>query len=350
MQHKIKYIQDTFNNANLDVSKINSVYALQQKEDSGLAIKLLSIFGGIFSSIVFVIFIAISGMWTSGVFMEIFGALIVVFSIFLNVKFKNLLLDTFTTATYIVGVIMIVFGMNYLKLPENNSIFIVFIIGIITLIINQTFIFSFIASLMVLGSLLSFIFINDHENSITIYIVFNAIFLLFLSFYEANILRFSKKTNRLLYAVKMAVVISLVFSLSILSVKNFIEIDLFHRYVLSIGIGIIFLFTVYKIVRLLNLNDKNALIFISIISFCIALLSLYAPTIIGALILILIGFYNNSKVIFAIGILSFIAFTGMYYYNLNETLLFKSILLSIVGMVFLGLYVFIIKNKSLEKI
>ena len=350
MQNKLKYIQDTFNGVTLDTTKINSFYEKQNNSESNIAIKLLSVFGGIFSSLVFILFIAISGIWTNGYFMEIFGIILIVFSIFLSKKVANLLLDTFSISAYIVGVILLVFGMQYLKTPVNTTILTVLIIGIVTLFLNQIAVFSFIATLMIQGSILFFIYYNRANDAISFFILINGLLLVLINFNEAYLLTFHKKINKLLYPVKIAIVVAFIFGLSILSVENLIRMHYINWNILAIGIGILFLFTVYKIVKITVITNKRALLFIYIASILIAVFSYYAPSIIGGLLLILLGFYNNDKVVFVLGILSFIVFTGMYYYNLNETLLFKSILLISIGMVFMAFYLFLLKTKSLEKI
>ncbi|HFS67306.1 MAG TPA: DUF4401 domain-containing protein [Flavobacteriia bacterium] len=349
MLDKLKYIQDTFKDISFDESKINSIYAKKDLNESNFTIKLLSIIGGFFSSFALVIFIAISGIWTSGNLMLFFGLLSILFAVLISIKTTNILLDTFSISTYIIGIMMLVFGMQNLKIPVNNTIYTILIIGIITLLLNPDFVFSFIASLIIQGSILFFIFYNKIEGTLAYYIVINTILLVLLFFKEAYFLQ-HKKLNKLYYPFKMAIIVAYIFGLSLLTFKNFVLMDWLNWLVLTFGIGILFLITVYKIVKTTSITNKKILIFIYIASFLIAMFSYYTPTIIGGLIPIILGFYQNNKVVFILGVLSFIAFTGMYYYNLNETLLFKSVLLILIGSLFLVSYLIISKNNFIEKI
>ena len=73
---------------------------------------------------------------------------------------------------------------------------------------------------------------------------------------------------------------------------------------------------------------------------------LFAPFILGVIVLILISFLVNYKTGLVIGILSIVYFISRYYYDLDFTLLTKSILLFVSGIIFLLLY--ILTNKKLN--
>lgn len=70
----------------------------------------------------------------------------------------------------------------------------------------------------------------------------------------------------------------------------------------------------------------------------IALLFLIkAPGIIGGILLLFLGVYAGYNLLIGQGILAIFFFTVLFYYNLNTTLLFKSILMLSAGLLFLGL-------------
>src|SRR5690606_13137026 len=79
--------------------------------------------------------------------------------------------------------------------------------------------------------------------------------------------------------------------------------------------------------------------------------TLYAPSISGALLIVLLSFLVNYRTGFAIGIIALIYFVVQYYYDLNLSLLTKSIILFSSGTVFLVFYFFFTKmTKDNEKI
>ena len=349
MDKKIKYIQENFTNNTIDTEAIVKEYALQQKNNSSIAIKILSVVGGVFSSLLFVLFVGISMLWTRATFMEIFGVILIIIAVFLNKKVTNLLLDTFSISLYIVGVSFVVFGLNYLKNPLDTSIYFVLLVGVIILFINQSYILSFIASMMILGSILLFLFHHHIEDAISVYLAINGFLLVFWLLYP-YLLFSSKKMNALYEPIKMALVFSFLFILGLIAYGDIINMNAINWSILALSISIQFLFVVYKIKKSIALTDKKGIFILSFLSVLIAGLSYFSPAIIGALTVILLGFYTSSKSIFVLGILAFIYFIGQFYYNLNDTLLFKSVLLIALGIVFLALHFFVLKFKSLEKI
>ncbi len=349
MDKKIKYIQENFTSNTIDTEAITKEYSLQQKNQSSIAIKILSVVGGVFSSLLFVLFVSISMIWTHATFMEIFGIILIVIAIFLNKKVTNLLLDTFSISLYIVGVSFVVFGLNYLKNPLDTSIYFVLLVGIITLFINQSYLLSFIASMMILGSILLYLFHHHIEDAISVYLALNG-FLLMFWFLYLNILFYFKKMNALYEPIKMTLLFSFLFILGLLAYGDIIKMNAFNWYLLALSTSIQLLFVVYKIKKSIALADKKAIFILYFLSILIVGFSYFSPAIIGALTVILLGFYTNSKSIFVLGILAFIYFIGQFYYNLNDTLLFKSVLLIALGIVFLALHFFILKFKNFEKI
>ncbi|WP_417936263.1 DUF4401 domain-containing protein [Flagellimonas ochracea] len=73
--------------------------------------------------------------------------------------------------------------------------------------------------------------------------------------------------------------------------------------------------------------------------------TLFAPGISGSLLIVLLCFKVNYKTGFIIGIISLIYSIGQYYYDLSFTLLTKSIILFLSGVLLLVFYM--VFNKKL---
>lgn len=71
----------------------------------------------------------------------------------------------------------------------------------------------------------------------------------------------------------------------------------------------------------------------------------------SALLVLLLGFSRQRIILMVMGGLALVGFVGWYYYSLNETLLFKSIVLIVIGLVLLVGYVVLHKvtNQSIKK-
>lgn len=68
----------------------------------------------------------------------------------------------------------------------------------------------------------------------------------------------------------------------------------------------------------------------------VALLSLAAPGLASALLILLLGFAAGSRILVALGILSLLGFVAHFYYSLHATLLEKSGILAVTGLVLLA--------------
>ncbi|RYZ48982.1 MAG: DUF4401 domain-containing protein, partial [Sphingobacteriales bacterium] len=78
---------------------------------------------------------------------------------------------------------------------------------------------------------------------------------------------------------------------------------------------------------------------VAIVTITVLLLPfLYFPSVPGSLLIILVSVHTRNRTGFAIGVLSFLYFISVYYYDLNLTLLMKSVILFSSGLLFLGSY------------
>ena len=85
---------------------------------------------------------------------------------------------------------------------------------------------------------------------------------------------------------------------------------------------------------------------IYILSALILVSTIFSPSISGGIVIVLLSFLVNYKTGLAIGIISIIYFVSQYYYDLNFTLLTKSIILFVSGIMFLLFYLFTAKNLN----
>jgi len=96
----------------------------------------------------------------------------------------------------------------------------------------------------------------------------------------------------------------------------------------------------------LDITEKRTKITIYGITLLTILPTALSPAISGAILLIVLGFLVNYKTGLILGIVSFIYFISQYYYDLNFTLLTKSILLFLSGILFVLLYLLTHKKLS----
>ena len=95
----------------LDREKIEKEARSDAALYSNLAVKILSIFGGLIGSFFMVFFILALGLYDSAPVLIIFGGLLFGFGIFLSRVEKSIFLDTINICMWLTGVGMLGFGL-----------------------------------------------------------------------------------------------------------------------------------------------------------------------------------------------------------------------------------------------
>jgi Domain of unknown function (DUF4401) len=162
---------------------------------------------------------------------------------------------------------------------------------------------------------------------------------------EAKIITLHPKLAKLYEPIRIGLIVCLLATLCMLVMEKNRHIiaeghNLMNVLLASITLILVVLYTISTILPVLEITkqaQKNA---IYAISSLLLLLTLFAPSISGALLIVLLSFRVNYKTGLAFGIVAFIYFTGQYYYDLSFSLLEKSLILLATGCVFLLFYFF----------
>ena len=321
-------------------------YQNQQENKSSLAIKVLSIFGGFLATLAFLGFLAIAGLYDSEFGLLIFGIGFIVSAIWLNKEYDKLIIDTFSISIYVTGFALFAFGLSEMKVDENIIAILISLIALSSLIITQNFILSFISVLAISGSFLFLIISNNSYDLIHLYVAINTVILTYLFLNEAKIISSNKRLSQLYNPIRIGMVISLLFGLISVGKRHLIPISQSHIWVSSIVMILVTMYLVYTIIKINEVNTVKSKVMIYTLSALILMSTIFSPSISGAIVIILLSFLTNYKTGLAIGIISIIYFISQYYYDLNFTLLTKSIILFVSGIMFLLFYLFTTKNLN----
>mgnify|MGYP000810048333 FL=1 len=121
-------------------------------------------------------------------------------------------------------------------------------------------------------------------------------------------------------------------------------------WLLSIFIWIGILLIIQRIMPVMEVTNPVSQIGICILCILICLPTMFAPYLSGSLLLILICFHYGYKAECAAALLLFIYAVSKYYYDLNLSLLVKSITLFFTGIIFMiAWYYFTQKRTKHEK-
>jgi hypothetical protein len=328
-----------------DEKAILNEYQIQQENTSSLAIKILSVFGGFLATFIFLWFLLIAGLYDSEIGLLIFGIAFITSAIWLNKKYDKLIIDTFSVSTYIIGFALLAFGLIAMKVDENIIILLISSIALFSLCITQNYILSFISILTISCSFLTLIILNGFYHLIHLYIAVNILILTYLFLNESRIVSSSIKISKLYNPSRIGFIISLLFGLFAIGKKHLIPISQNYSWLSSIVMIFAIVYLVYTILKINKIETLKSKIWVYSLSCLILIPTVFSPSISGAIVIILVSFLVNYKTGLAIGIVSFIYFISQYYYDLNFTLLTKSILLFSSGIIFLLCYLFTIKKQ-----
>lgn len=329
-----------------DEKSILEEYNTQGENKSSFAIKILSVFGGFLATLTFLGFLAIAGLYNSEFGLLIFGIGFIISAIWLNKVYDKLIIDTFSISIYVIGFALLAFGLFEMNVDENIIAILISLIALSSLIITQNFILSFISVLTISGSFLFLIISNNSYDLIHLYIAINTLILTYLFLNEAKIVSSNKRLSQLYNPIRIGIVISLLFGLILVGKRHLTPITQNHIWLSSIVMILVTMYLVYTIMKINEINTVKSKVMIYTLSALILVSTIFSPSISGAIVIILLSFLVNYKTGLVIGIISIIYFISQYYYDLNFTLLTKSIILFISGIMFLLFYLFTTKNSS----
>ena len=330
---------------NFDNEAINAAYQKNNGTQS-LAIKILSVFGGILASWVFWGFIIVAELYESETVSMILGVILFASAIYMSKKFdRKIIFDTIIVSLFISGFILIGFAFDSMDMNKNTICILSIIIAFLSIFITQKYIISFISTLIISGNILGLILLNSSYDFIHIYI---AVFVAVITYFflnEAKIISANNILSKLYNPIRTGLIFSFVAGLTFVGIRwlHFVSYNFIWLSSIATICAVIYLFH-NNLFEIFKINKRQHKILIYIFIILVLLPTAFSPAISGTILLILLSFYVNYKTGLVLGIISFIYFISQYYYDLNLTLLTKSILMFSSGIIFLIIYLFTSKK------
>ncbi|RYY08547.1 MAG: DUF4401 domain-containing protein, partial [Chitinophagaceae bacterium] len=157
--------------------KILEKYRQPGPGKSGIAIKVLSVLGGIAASLFFLAFLFLAGLYESETGMFVFGLICIVAAVIVNSRFDNLVVDTASISFYVAGFFLVGIGLGSMHLNEYQVCLVFIGMAILTQCIIQNYIFSFVSVLIINGSILAMIIFSRSNDLIHILLIFQILLL-----------------------------------------------------------------------------------------------------------------------------------------------------------------------------
>ncbi len=311
--------------------------------NNSIAIKIVSILGGILGSIAFVGFLLLAGLYDSELAQLVFGTLIIITAIWLDKKYNSVLLDTISISGYLIGGLLLGIGLAQLEVPVTVICVVYMLIGISTLNFTQNVALSLVALLCIHGSILGMILINELSELIDLYTPLLAVGTVFVYLCNGWFHSAGARFEKLYLPIRTAITLAFL-SCLYLSSTSYLLIGS-PVWSLAASVCIIACILYYLQYTLKQLQSEYAgQIKLLVLCAFILLPTLFAPSISGALLILLLGFGFHYRTGLVLGILNTIYFISRFYYDLGLTLLIKSILLIVSGVFFLFFY-FLLTRK-----
>ncbi|QBR13331.1 DUF4401 domain-containing protein [Sphingobacterium sp. CZ-2] len=346
LQDKLDYFQS------LQAKEIifNSEHLAQayedQRHDQSLAIKIFSVLGAVFACGTFTAFLFMINFFQTAFGFIGTGIVFLISAFVIDKVGKRIFLDSISLCLFLLGIGLVAFGFDRLDIHATLAAFSLFLISLGSMVISRGYIINFSATLLAIW--FGFALFMDGEDQEWFYVLTGILGLLATYFLwnESKLISFSKGMAHRYLPIRTAV--TLAFLVALYPVSRFTSLDYTsaYRIILSlVFIGLI-LYILSEIFRRMGYGSKKQRLgILLVLLFCLASTVIF-PGISGALLISLICFHIHYKTGFVAGMIAFLYYLGQYYYDLEFTLLFKSLLMMGSGILFLAL--FFITRKKLE--
>lgn len=317
---------------------------LNREPTASLPIKILSIAGGILSSLAFIGFLFLAGLYNSDTALLFTGILLLAAALWINLQHPKIFLDTICVSLYLLGYMLIGIGIGQLLEQESiiGLVFIVLAVG--CLYINQHTVIALLSVLIIHGSILFLLQVHYAAALLPVYLSLLAVLLLFWFLQEAYLVAGGGKLGRLYAPVRTGLALSLLSGLYFSAEKFTAGSFQQHNWISSLVIIGCILYLLINLFKALDGALQPRSVKLLVLVGIILLSTLFAPSITGSLLVILLSFKVNYKTGLVAGIVALVYFISLYYYDLSFTLLTKSVLMMASGILLLLLYYFIQKN------
>lgn len=315
-----------------------------------LAIKILSIFGGLLSSAAFWGFLTTVGLYKSNTALAILGILAISAGVIIGKKYSVILWDTISVATFTIGFVMLGMSLYGFDIHDQVVAICFALLSLLCLCMVPNYIISFVSTMILNGSILAFILSTNRYDLIHIQVSFLAIVLSYSFLQEAKLLHKSFKIGLSFHAVRTGLLLCFLIGLGMLSEHKIFNLSNSWSWSTSAVCAIIILVLTAKLLIHFDISNVISKLGTYGLTLLVVIPTILYPGIIGAILTILLCFRVNYKTGFVMGVIAFLWFIGKFYYDLNYTLLTKSIMLFSSGVIFLFFYLFTYKRTHHEKI
>lgn len=329
---------------NVDHSKME-IALDHSRNNQALTIKVLSILGGILATLAFVVFLYVARFDKSQTALYCFSALFFILSLWMNKRYDKVLLDTISVCLYLLGYVLFGMATDISRVEPFVCHLLFSLFAIATLIISRSYILTFISVLIFTGSLIAVIFDFHHPDLLHVLLSITALTTVYFTLNEAKFLKINFTSGKRYQAIRTGLTFSYLICLYFVG-RSLSDENWAYNYISSAILIYILMWLINCLLNRFHCEEMGKKIFIFIVVLVCLGFTAISPAISGSLLLLLLSFKVNYRTGVALGIMGFIYFIGMFYYDLNITLLQKSLIMFGSGVFFILLYFLIFKKSN----
>ena len=308
----------------VDYAGLRGEQQREEEDEVSAAIKVLSAFGGLIATLIFIGVLFLSGFYASPTACLYLGTALIGGALYLGRDRRVAFVATSLVSAYLLGVCLLLFGLaEYLSL--SGLALPVAVVAVTTLIATRNYFLVFVATVSLPACLVYLNFVERGALGLAPPVLLPAVALLLLQWYEYRFL-----ADRRLRPLRAGLAVSLLLGLALFRWSDYVGLLTLRPddVLLTAGCYLLCLTTLYR-----ALGWRWTIV----IGLAIAPL-LLLPLLLGSLYLLLLSFHHHYFVGTGLGVLGLLYFTAQYYYDLRWDLLDKSIVLMVSGALLLGVY------------
>lgn len=321
---------------------IGQAYDSRERSPGHMAIRVLVILGTLLSAGLIVSMLFSFGIYESAIAMLATGITGLLAGMWIHLKRQSDVTDTISISLMLMGYASIAFALVEWKVDTGLICGILIVISAVCFMFSKNFIIPFLGT--VSSCICLFIWVQAKCPPVFIPLLYCALAAALLPVYllEGNLLGFLRRHAFRYQPLRLGLLVSVLAGLYIFSpffLRGLQEFPFKHyQLYFSVPVSLICLFAVACLLRETQSAPGSWKIAIFLIVALVLGLTLFAPAVGLSLYLLVITFYNAHKTGTVISIASVCFAIGLYYYDLHFSLLTKSFLLVLPGLIFLTGY------------
>ena len=323
----------------VDEPALLAAFQHDQEHEGSLGMKVLSILGAFLATIFFLGFIFMADIYDSSAGLVIIGLILLGASFVLSrPKFAGMISGAFSVSFATCGYIMLLIGLAEPLYSEQGIGMAGAVIAGIILVAYENRIITFLATVTAAGCLLFLATDDWGATGAHGYVGITALLLTIWFLFEGTLLKVAPLLNRRYNGIKTGLIFALLMGAYYLSdFRWWMELEREPNWYVSLFLIPLTGLVAWQVLQQFVVEPKHKLAYLAGV-LTLLLPTVFAPAICAALLVLILSWRSGYRTGAAIAVIALIYFVSRYYYDLNLTLLTKSIILSVSGVLFLMAY------------